>query len=109
MLLVILGIAGFNGVHTDICKNPDPYRILAQVVARCGKATKQKKATVHHKCCTLLLSMGGKCFCQSINSTAKSLSLGVLSEAVATIPRRCTLQHLRLVHSHSVSPGMAAQ
>ena len=52
MLLVILGIAGFNGVHTDICKNPDPYRILAQVVARCGKATKQKKAMVHHKCCT---------------------------------------------------------
>jgi hypothetical protein len=91
VLVLILGINGFmNGVDGfggECDKNSSADFIK---LAPCGKAAKDIKARVPHRCCVQVAKMDTKCLCIAILSY-EAKKLGVVPAAAVTIPKRCKL------------------
>ncbi len=100
VLLLILGIVGFNGVHSfTVCGKSshalNHIKLDRHELSHCkGAASKDSNAKVPHQCCTLVKRIGLKCFCHVMFSI-EAKPHGVVPKAVATIPKRCKLyKHL---------------
>ena len=88
MLVLILGINGFmDGVDGECDKYSSADFIK---LAPCGKAAKDIKARVLHRCCVQVAKMDTKCLCVAILS-GEAKKLGVVPAAAVTILKRCKL------------------
>ena len=95
MFLVIMTIAGFNGVDGNDNYGPCGKHNIekeAEKLEPCTKAARDVKAPVSKRCCTVMEKKlkNPNCLC-AIMFSRTAYNAGIKPEVAVTIPKRCNI------------------